>query len=230
MPWTSLTRILATLSFFIQVHNKYSCLFVGTIAAYLGEGSGPILGGIYCRGTEPNITECSSGGRVGQLNCHHGRDVGVICQGRCWAAWVLSKHLEQWIYQICINSNWSDCELWNVTPCRSCVLGDCGHRSSQWSTPHWIHCEPHLPHTPTTTWVGGDLSMERLCSKHISSCCKLQPALRHSHHWERPPSAQQNTTVRCTTGIKYLPTGSTVITVQGRLHLIYIKMTNLVLS
>ena len=55
-------------------------MFVGTIAAYFGEGSGPVFGGIYCTGTEPNITECN-GGSVGQLNCHHGRDVGVICQG-----------------------------------------------------------------------------------------------------------------------------------------------------
>ena len=77
-----LLEYLATLSFFIQVHNKYSCLFVGAIAAYFGEGSGPVLGGISCRGTEHSVTECSSAGSVGQLNCHHGRDVGVICQGR----------------------------------------------------------------------------------------------------------------------------------------------------
>ena len=55
---------------------------MGAIAAYFGEGSGPVLGGISCRGTEHSVTECSSGGSVGQLNCHHGRDVGVICQGR----------------------------------------------------------------------------------------------------------------------------------------------------
>ena len=67
-----------------------------------------------------------------------------------------------------------------VTPCR--YSGDCGHRPSQWSTSHWIHCEPHLPHTPKTTWGGGYLSVERLCFKHISSCCQLQPPLCHSHH------------------------------------------------
>ena len=33
-------------------------------------------------GTESNVSECSVGS-VGQLNCHHGRDVGVICQGSC---------------------------------------------------------------------------------------------------------------------------------------------------
>ena len=74
--------LLESLSFFIQVQNKSSCLFVGAIAAYFGEGSGPVLGGISCRGTEHSATECSSEGSVGQLNCHHGRDVGVICQGR----------------------------------------------------------------------------------------------------------------------------------------------------
>ena len=56
-------------------------VFVGAIAAHFGEGSGPVLGSISCAGTEPNITECSRGS-VGQRNCHHGKDVGVICQGR----------------------------------------------------------------------------------------------------------------------------------------------------
>ena len=57
--------------------------FLGAISvgdAYFGEGSGPVLEYIDCAGTEPNVTECSRG-RVGQLNCHHGKDVGVICQG-----------------------------------------------------------------------------------------------------------------------------------------------------
>ena len=48
--------------------------------AHFGEGSGPIIGGIVCTGTEPNVTQCSPGS-VGQRDCHHGRDVGVICQG-----------------------------------------------------------------------------------------------------------------------------------------------------
>ena len=53
-------------------------IYVGD--AYFGEGSGPVLEYINCAGTEPNVTDCSWGS-VGQLNCHHGRDVGVICQG-----------------------------------------------------------------------------------------------------------------------------------------------------
>ena len=120
---------------------------------------------------------------------------------------MLSKHINctlQQIYQIHINSNWTDCGLQNVTLCRSCVLGDCGHRSSQWSTPHWIYCEPHLPHTLTTSWGRVDISMERIYPLHISSCCKLQPALCYSHHWERPPLTQQDTTAGYTTGIKCL--------------------------
>ena len=59
-------------------------MFVGAISvggAYFGEGSGPVLGYIYCGGTESNLAQCSRGG-VGQRDCHHGRDVGVICQGR----------------------------------------------------------------------------------------------------------------------------------------------------
>ena len=114
---------------------------------------------------------------MGQRDCHHGRDVGVICQGRVGVKTPVTGLIVT-MHQ----------HLWHTTPCRSCVLSDCGHTSSQWSTLHWIHCEPHLPHTPTTTWGGGDLPVERLCPLHISSCCKHQPTLCHSHHWERPPS------------------------------------------
>ena len=75
---------------FIQVHSKslycqYAhIVFLGAIAiggAYFGEGSGPIHGYISCRGTESNLVHCGKGS-VGQRDCHHGRDVGVICQGR----------------------------------------------------------------------------------------------------------------------------------------------------
>ena len=109
--------------------------------------------------------------------------------------------------------------LWHTTPCRSCVLSDCGHTSSQWSTLHWIHCEPHLPHTPTTTWGGGDLPVERLCPLHISSCCKHQPNPMPLSPLGEATLTQQDTTVRFITEINCLPQGNTVITVQGRLHL-----------
>ena len=58
-------------------------MFVGTISdgdAYFGEGSGPVLEYINYAGTEHNVTSCSNGS-VEELNCHHGRDVEVICQG-----------------------------------------------------------------------------------------------------------------------------------------------------
>ena len=57
--------------------------FLGAISvgdAYFGEGSGPVLQYIDCAGTELNVTQCSRGS-VGQRNCYHGKDVGVICQG-----------------------------------------------------------------------------------------------------------------------------------------------------
>ena len=58
-------------------------MFVGAISvgdAYFGDGSGPVLEYIECIGTESNLAQCNRGS-VGQLNCHHGQDVGVICQG-----------------------------------------------------------------------------------------------------------------------------------------------------
>ena len=58
-------------------------VFLGAIAvggAYFGEGSGPVSGYINCGGTESNLVQCSWGS-VGQRDCHHGRDMGVICQG-----------------------------------------------------------------------------------------------------------------------------------------------------
>ena len=62
------------------VFNTFT-VTVGAIATYFGEGSGPVFGGMHCIGTESNLTQCSSGS-IGQRDCHHGRDVGVICQGR----------------------------------------------------------------------------------------------------------------------------------------------------
>ena len=66
----------------LQLRSFYFvCIGVVSVGdAYFGEGSGPVLGSISCTGTEHNVTECGTGS-VGRLNCHHGRDVGVICQG-----------------------------------------------------------------------------------------------------------------------------------------------------
>ena len=86
--WQMVTscNLSSSIIFYVSpFHNKVLTLTftvtVGAIPASFGQGSGPVFGGIYCRGTESNLTQCS-GGSVGQLNCHHGRDVGVICQGR----------------------------------------------------------------------------------------------------------------------------------------------------
>ena len=81
-------NVQCNLSSFVQVHGVRShiyahIVFLGAIAvggAYFGEGSGPIHRYISCGGTESNLAQCSRGS-VGRRDCHHGRDVGVICQG-----------------------------------------------------------------------------------------------------------------------------------------------------
>ena len=48
--------------------------------AYFDEGNGPVLSYLSCStGRESDIAECSMG-RVGAVNCHHGRDAAVRCQ------------------------------------------------------------------------------------------------------------------------------------------------------
>jgi len=67
----------------ILVKHAELLLSVGAFpvtGAYFGGGNGPAMSHLSCVGTENNVSECSVGS-VGQLNCHHGRDVGVICQG-----------------------------------------------------------------------------------------------------------------------------------------------------
>ena len=73
-----------TVNLYCKFTDIWSYCILGAIAvggAYFGEGSGPVRGYIYCGGTESNLAQCSRGS-VGQRDCHHGRDVGVICQGR----------------------------------------------------------------------------------------------------------------------------------------------------
>ena len=71
---------------FLHTSKHLQLVFVVFVRAisvgnsYFGEGSELVLQYINCVGPELNVAQCSWGS-VGQLNCHHGRDVGVICQG-----------------------------------------------------------------------------------------------------------------------------------------------------
>ena len=55
--------------------TQYHC------CAYYGQGSGEIwLDNLACTGTETSLYYCSHRG-IGNNNCGHYRDVGVVCQG-----------------------------------------------------------------------------------------------------------------------------------------------------
>ena len=54
---------------------------LATHLAYYGQGIGPIwLDNVNCRGNETRLSECPHLG-VGQHNCIHSEDAGVICAG-----------------------------------------------------------------------------------------------------------------------------------------------------
>ena len=54
---------------------------IATRSARFGEGSGPIyLDNVFCVGYEQELQQCSHDG-VGNNNCGHYEDAGVICSG-----------------------------------------------------------------------------------------------------------------------------------------------------
>ncbi len=46
-----------------------------------GEGVVPVLGYVSCLGRERKLEECALTELSDTVNCHHGRDAGVSCQG-----------------------------------------------------------------------------------------------------------------------------------------------------
>ena len=49
---------------------------------HFGKGVGPVhMSSVHCNGDEMSLLNCSYSNGVGVTNCHHGTDVGVVCQG-----------------------------------------------------------------------------------------------------------------------------------------------------
>ena len=50
--------------------------------AHFGEGAGPVfLDNVLCFGTESRVVDCAHDG-IGNANCDHREDAGVICQSK----------------------------------------------------------------------------------------------------------------------------------------------------
>ena len=190
--------------------------FVGAISvggAYFGEGSGLILGSIYCTGTESNLTLCSTGS-VGQHDCHHGRDVGVICQGMiivCWAGCCFEEDFIKQgdfalllIYLIIMHAD----TVYTVT-----VVTDpsSGPHSIGSTVNFTCLVHPQIPGEGVTyQWRGYVPNTSPVVANSSLPYATLTIGVGHPH------------TARYHCQVYYrgdmLATGNTVITVQGRLH------------
>ena len=40
------------------------------------------MSSVHCNGNEMSLLDCSHSNGVGVTNCHHGRDAGVVCEGK----------------------------------------------------------------------------------------------------------------------------------------------------
>lgn len=59
----------------------YQNAIAGPSKAYFGRGSGLIsLHDVQCTGDETTVLECSQ--RLGNHNCDHSQDAGVVCSGK----------------------------------------------------------------------------------------------------------------------------------------------------
>ncbi len=69
---------------FLFYHDLISRL--GALAVkggFFGEGSGPILlDNVQCQGGENALLQCASEDELGQHNCGHHQDAGVLCPGK----------------------------------------------------------------------------------------------------------------------------------------------------
>lgn len=64
---------------------SFCILFSGAVAVTdgrFGKGVGPVyVGNVECQGTEMRLVDCNNVTTQALIGCHHGRDVGVLCEG-----------------------------------------------------------------------------------------------------------------------------------------------------
>ena len=67
-------------------------------SAYYGQGNGTIwLDDVRCDGTEVRLLDCTAL-PIGEHNCGHHEDVGVVCSGKCLHIVLRTKLHVGWYY------------------------------------------------------------------------------------------------------------------------------------